>query len=152
MPCAPNAVQSAMRLVLDTNVVIAAVLGDGPPSRLIELATEGVIDPLSSDALIDELADVLSREHVVRRLARKGRAAAEVLTLYEDLVERIVPAGIARTVSDPDDDAVLACALAARVDLVVSGDKVVRNVKSFHHIPILHAGEALTRIEKQQGG
>ena len=33
-----------MRLVPDTNVVIAAVMGSGPPSRIIELATEGVID------------------------------------------------------------------------------------------------------------
>jgi putative PIN family toxin of toxin-antitoxin system len=142
----PSSVPSAMRLVLDTNVVIAAVMGEGPPSRLIELAAEGSIDLVSSDTLIAELADVLSREHIARRLARKGRSAAEVLALYEDLVERIVPAEIARTVSDPDDDAVLACALAAGADLIVSGDKAVRNVKSFHRIPILHAGEALARI------
>ena len=135
-----------MRLVLDTNVVIAAVMGDGPPSRLIELATEGFVDLFSSDTLIAELADVLSREHITRRLARKGRSAAEVLALYEDLVERIVPVEIARTVSDPDDDAVLACALAAGADLIVSGDKAVRNVKSFQRIPIVHAGEALRRI------
>lgn len=137
-----------MRLVLDTNVVIAAVMGDGPPSRLIELATEGVIDLYSSENLIAELADVLAREHITRRLARKGQSGAEVLALYEDLVERIVSAEITRTVSDPDDDAVLACALAAGADLIVSGDKAVRNVKSFQRIPIVHAGEALARIHQ----
>jgi putative PIN family toxin of toxin-antitoxin system len=135
-----------MRLVLDTNVVIAAVMGDGPPSRLIELAAEGSIDLVSSETLIAELADVLSREHITRRLAREGRTAAEVLALYEDLVERIVPAEIARTVSDPDDDAVLACALAAQVDLIVSGDTSVRNLKSFQRIPIIGPAEALKRI------
>jgi len=129
MPRAPSGALSAMRLVLDTNVVIAAVMGAGPPSRLIELATEGSIELFSSATLIAELDEVLQREHITRRLARKGRTAAEVLTLYEDLVERIIPAEIARTVSDPDDDAVLACALAAGVDLIVSGDKAVRNLR-----------------------
>ncbi|MCC6535065.1 MAG: putative toxin-antitoxin system toxin component, PIN family [Burkholderiales bacterium] len=84
----PSGVPRAMRLVLDTNVVIAAVMGAGPPSRLIDLATEGSIDLISSDVLIAELTDVLHREHITRRLARKGRTAAEVIALYEDLVER----------------------------------------------------------------
>lgn len=148
----PSGVPSAMRLVLDTNVVIAAVMGAGPPSRLIELATEGAIDLFSSDTLIAELADVLSREHVTRRLARKGRSADEILTLYEDLVERIIPAEIARTVSDPDDDAVLACALAAAVDLIVSGDKQLLNLKTFQRIPIVYASDALDRIEHNISG
>ena len=140
-----------MRLVLDTNVVIAAVMGDGPPGQLIELAAEGSIDLVSSETLVTELADVLSREHVTRRLARKGRTPAEVLALYEDLVERIVPAQIARTVSDPDDDAVLACALAAGADLIVSGDAQLLNLKSFHRIPIVNAAAALTFIAKPCG-
>lgn len=134
-----------MRLVLDTNVVVAAVMGDGPPSRLIELAMEGAIELVSSDTLIAELADVLQRDRVARRLARKGRHPAEVLALYEDLVDRVVAAQIARTVHDPDDDAVLACALGAGADLIVSGDHAVRNVKSFQRIPIVSAAEALHR-------
>jgi len=149
MPRAPSGARSAMRLVLDTNVVIAAVMGAGPPSRLIELATEGAIDLFSSDTLIAELANVLSRTHVTRRLARKGRTSTEVLTLYEDLAERIIPAEIARTVSDPDDDAVLACALAASVDLIVSGDADLLNLKHYQHITIVSPAQALARIEQQ---
>lgn len=76
------------------------------------------------------------------------RIAADVLTLYQDLVDRIIPAEISRTVSDPDDDAVLACALAAGVDLIVSGDKRVLNLKSFQNIPILKPADAVTRIEQ----
>ena len=149
MPCAPSGAPSAMRLVLDTNVVIAAVLGSGTPSRLIELATEGAIDLFTSDELVAELSEVLQREHVSRRLVRRGRSAAEVLALYEDLAERITPAGISRTVSDPDDDAVLAAALAIGADLIVSGDTDVRNLKSFHRIRIVSAAEAIARIEQQ---
>ncbi len=45
-----------------------------------------------------------------------------------------------------DDDAVIACALAAHADLIVSGDKRLRNMKTYQGIPIVNATEALTRL------
>jgi predicted nucleic acid-binding protein len=72
-----------------------------------------------------------------------------VLALFEALAERIVPASIARTAPDPDDDAVLGCALAARADLIVSGDKHLRDLKSFHRIPILSPADALAVVAPQ---
>lgn len=87
-----------MRLLLDTNVVVAAIVGSGAPTRLIELASDGGIDLFTSDPLVAELAEVLDRARVARRLERKNRSAREVLSLYETLAERIVPASIARRV------------------------------------------------------
>jgi len=49
---------------------------------------------------------------------------------------------------DPDDDAVLACALAARADLIVSGDEDLRVLAIFKNIPIVAAAEALARLDK----
>jgi predicted nucleic acid-binding protein len=69
-----------------------------------------------------------------------------VVALYEALVERIVPASITRTAEDPDDDDVLACALAAGADVVVSGDKRLRDLKSFHGIPILSPADTLAAV------
>jgi len=136
-----------MRLVLDTNVVIAAVLGSGAPLRLIQLATEGEIDLFTSELLLAELAEVLDRSHISRRLERKNRSAPEVLSLYETLAQRVPPAQITPVVlADSDDDAVLACAIAASADAIISGDKALRNLKSFHRIPILDAAEALAGI------
>lgn len=146
MPSAPSVALGAMRLVLDTNVVVSAVLGSGAPTRLIELATEREIELVSSSELLAELADVLAREHIASRLERKERTAPEVFALYEALAEAVLSASIARTASDPDDDAVLACALAAGADLIVSGDMRLRNLKSFHRIPILGPAEALAAI------
>ncbi|MGH7490734.1 MAG: putative toxin-antitoxin system toxin component, PIN family, partial [bacterium] len=93
-----------MRLVLDTNVVISAALGSGAPTRLIELATEGEIALATSAALLAELADVLEREHLALRLARRNRSRAELIALYESLADLVEPASIARTAPDPDDD------------------------------------------------
>jgi len=60
---------------------------------------------------------------------------------------RIVePVHIQRTSIDPDDDAVLATALAAPADLIVSGDTHLLDLKSFHRIPIITAAEAVNRI------
>lgn len=135
-----------MRLMLDSNVVVSALLGSSAPTRLIELAAEGAFDLFTSEALLAELAEVLDRENITRRLESKHRSAPEVFALYEALAERVVPASIARTATDDDDDAVLGCALAAGADLIVSGDKGLRNLKSFHRIPILSPADALAAI------
>lgn len=135
-----------MRLVLDTNVALSAVLGESAPRRLIELATEGEIELFSSAELLAEFSEVLARKRILRRFERKRRSAPEALALYEALVETVLPASITATASDPDDDAVLACALAAGVDLIVSGDRHLRNLKSFHRIPILNPADALAAI------
>jgi putative PIN family toxin of toxin-antitoxin system len=139
-----------MRLVLDTNVALSAVLGDSAPRRLIELATEGEIALFSSTELLAEFAEVLEREHIRRRFERRRRSAPEALASYEALVESILPASIAPTAPDPDDDTVLACALAAGADLIVTGDKRLRNLKSFHRIPILSPADALATIVSQE--
>jgi predicted nucleic acid-binding protein len=66
------------------------------------------------------------------------------------LAEIIEPATLSGPVSvEPDDDLVLATALAAEAELIVSRDKHLRNLKYFHRIPILNATDALHRIEQQ---
>ena len=135
-----------MRLALDTNVVVSAVLGSSAPTRLIELASERAIDLVTSAPLLKELSVVLARPHIVRRLEIKGRSAAEAFALYEALAEQVIPASISRTAPEPEDDALLACALAAGADLIVSGDGPVRNLKSFHRIPLLGPTEALAIV------
>ena len=59
------------------------------------------------------------------------------------------PASIAATViKDPSDDAVLACALAAEADIIVSRDPHLLNLKTYHGMPIVEAAEAMRLIER----
>jgi len=68
---------------------------------------------------------------------------------YAELATVVTPASILPTIlADPDDDYVLACALAAQADLIVSGDAHLLNLKTYHRIRIVSATEALALIAK----
>ena len=136
-----------MRIVADTNTVVSGLLWSGPPQQLINAARAKQIAFYSSVALIAEFAEVIGREQFAKRLRAAKLSATELVTDYARLAKLVIPADISPTVAgDPDDDQVLACALAARADAIVSGDKRLRNLKAYHGIPIVGAAEALTLI------
>ena len=136
-----------MRVVADTNTIVSALLWQGPPRRLLDLAREGEIELCTSAALLLELADVLSREKFLQRLKMAGVTARELVLGYGALTVRVEPALIAPTVlADADDDAVLACALAAQAEFIVSGDGHLLKLRSYQHIPIVRASELLERL------
>lgn len=89
---------------------------------------------------------MLPRAQFARRLSASKMSVEWLVRRYARLAQRVVAADIGRVASDPDDDAVLACALAAGADLIVSGDAHLFNLKTYHGIPIVNAAEALTRL------
>jgi len=93
---------------------------------------------------------VLSRGKFAVQLSESRFAPAYLLARYTQLATLIGPAEItAPELRDPDDAAVLACALAAQADLIVSGDKHLRNLKTYQNIPIVNAAEALVRLSQR---
>lgn len=141
-----------MRLVLDTNTALSGLLWGGMPGRLIDAAESGRVELASSAALLAELQGVLSREKFARQLAKRGINVADVFDGYAATVNIVTPATIAPTITrDPADDQVLAAALAARADLIVSGDAHLLDVKSFKGIEIVTAREAVERLEHRTG-
>lgn len=139
-----------MRLVLDTGVVFSGLLWRGTVYQLLTALRRRPEVKLSSSAtLFAELADVLSRPESAEQLSLIGKTAKDVLEDYASIVEFVEPAEISRTSPDPDDDAVLACALAAQADLIVSGDSHLLNLKTYQGIPIVGAAEALKQIPQR---
>jgi putative PIN family toxin of toxin-antitoxin system len=90
---------------------------------------------------------VLGYEKLARRIATLHTTIRDLLAGYRSLVEIVPAATISPTViADPDDDHVLACAIAANADFIVSGDKHLLDLKRHQGIEIVNAGEALRRI------
>ncbi len=133
-----------MRIVADTNIVLSGLLWQGPPRRLIDLGRERALTLCTSLTLLAELAEVIGRPKFAQRVQAAGLSAATLVQDYARLAEIVEPALLPTPVSrDPDDDQVLACALAAEAELIVSGDRDLIDLAAFRHIRILTASQAL---------
>ncbi len=142
--------RSAVRVVLDTNTVVSALVWGGTPYELIAAASEERIELYSSPALLEELADVLGRAKFAPRLQQAQRTVAQLIEQYRGLVDVVSAEPIAPTVlADPDDDEVLACAIAAQADVIVSGDADLQRLGRFQDIPIVSPAECLRRLSSQ---
>jgi uncharacterized protein len=105
---------------------------------------------ISSPALLAELAEVIARPQFDAILTRSNTSRERSLAEMHELTEVIAPPPLAQPVCrDPDDDAVLALAIAAKADFIVSGDRDLLSLKSYQGIPIVTPAEALRRVEVQ---
>lgn len=138
-----------MRIVADTNTVVSGLLWSGPPQQIIQAARTGRVELYSSLPLVAEFAEVIGRAQFATRIRAAALSSAQLVADLSRIAKLVVPAEISPTLThDPDDDQVLACALAAGAELTVSGDKALRNLKTYHRIPIVDSSEALRRIEQ----
>lgn len=136
-----------MRIVTDTNVIVSAFLWGGTPRRLLDAVEAQHFELFTSRALVTELEDVLSREKFAEQLRLTRFTSAFLLARYTQLATLITPAEV--TVSelrDPDDAHVLACALAARAEAIVSGDADLHALGSYQGIPVLSPADCLKRF------
>lgn len=134
-----------MRVVADTNVLVAAVIApDGRCGRLLLAATEGRWSVVASPRLLDELAEVLARRKFRRWLPAEDAAAfvSAVSRLAEIHDDPPRPAPITR---DPDDDYLFALATAAGAEAIVTGD-VDLTALDDPPVPVLTPAELLARL------
>ncbi len=136
-----------MRVVADTNIVISGLLWRGPPRRVLDAARDGIIELFTSIALLEELEDVLSREKFAPRLEAAKVTAHELVLGFAALATVVEAEPIEPVIlADPDDDAVLACALAAECEVITSGDSHLLDLKQFKEVRILAASELLIAL------
>jgi putative PIN family toxin of toxin-antitoxin system len=136
-----------LRLVLDTNTVVSALLWQGPPHQLIFRSGTLPLLFFSSPVLLDELEEVLGYSKLAKAVATTHLTPAQLRQRYQRIVTVVEPAVVPPTVlADPDDDHVIACAVAAKADMIVSGDSHLLALKRHQNIPILRVTDALDKL------
>lgn len=147
-----DSMHQPLRLVLDTNVVVAGLLWNGPPRQLLEAVIAGEVELFSSAVLLDELAHTLGYAKFAGRIEAFGTHITALVAQYTALVSLVAPAGVPRIVAnDADDDHVIAAAVAARAELIVTGDrKHLLPIGSHQGIAIVTAREVGEQLEARR--
>jgi putative PIN family toxin of toxin-antitoxin system len=136
-----------MRTIADTNTVISGLLWHGAPRSVLDAARTGQIALFTTAALLAELEDVLLREKFVQRLTQVNLTARDMVLGYAALTTIVETVSIGPVIlDDPDDDEVLACAIAANAKVIVSGDSHLLDLKTYQDIRILSAGDLLALL------
>jgi len=136
-----------VRLVLDTNVVASAILWGGTPRVLLQAAREKRVELFSSTAMLAELTDILGRRKFARKIAASQLTIDQLVDGYAQLAALVRPVTTPRIAPDPDDDVVIGTALAAKADLVVTGDKPLLSVSEHQGVRIASVAQAIEIIE-----
>ncbi len=135
------------RAVLDTNVMVSALLFGGIPGRLIPLWQTRRIVPLLSAEVLKEYLKVLSYpKFKLRPEEIRGLINLELLPYVEPVK---VSSRLRIVKDDPSDDKFLSLALDGRADYVVSGDKHLLEIEFYRKMRIITA-EAFLKIVPAQ--
>jgi putative PIN family toxin of toxin-antitoxin system len=114
---------------------------------LIDAAAANKALIIASVPLLDELQGVLSRRKFSGQLAKLNANAADLFDGYATLVRLVAPASIGPVIlADPDDDIVLATAVAGDAEAIVSGDAHLLGIGEFRGIPIITPAAAVSRL------
>jgi putative PIN family toxin of toxin-antitoxin system len=112
-----------VRVVLDANVLVSAVISTaGPPREIVEAWVQERFELVASAALLGELRDVLARPRF-RRWVSAEVAAEFIAGLAQDALLLEDPPPRPGLSPDPDDDYLITLARAAEADYLVSGDR-----------------------------
>jgi len=133
-----------MRVVLDTNTLISALLFSGTASRLVPLWQSGEITLLLSKAILQEYLRALTYPKFrLSDQAIRGLIEEEVLPFVKTIEVRKRLTVVRR---DPDDNKFLECAVTGGAKYLVTGDRDLLELDSYRGISIVTAGEFLNRM------
>lgn len=111
-----------MRVVLDTNILIAALLVQtGPPATIYTKWTEGAFTLLGCEEQLSELRQTLRKPKIAARI--RPHNAGRMVNALRSFAKTLDSLPSIKCSSDPADNLFLAMAEAGRADFLVTGDK-----------------------------
>ncbi len=131
------------KVVLDTNVLISALVFGGKPRKVLQCAIDGDIHLILSNDLLEELQGVLEG----RKFKYPPSVIQAILNQLTSIAQVVHPTVALHVISkDPDDDRVLECALTGRASIIASGDPHLLDLGEFQGIRILTPAQFLEEI------
>ena len=130
------------RVVLDTNVLVSALIGKGNPKRILELVFSDRVALCLSVAVVDEYSEVLSRPKFSRYPAF-SEAARATLENLKSLALFVEPAQKVSACPDPDDDKFVELAQHSGAAYLITGNKKHFPVESYRGTRIVSPTEFL---------
>jgi putative PIN family toxin of toxin-antitoxin system len=126
-------------VVIDTNVFVSAFLSSaGIPARIVEHWQRQDFEVVVTAALVQEYERSLNYPHVARRHGMGPEEIAQIVAgVAQFSVVVQVGDSIAVVADDPDDDKIIACALAGEADYIVSGDAHLLDLEKYGDVQIL---------------
>lgn len=125
-----------MRVVLDTNVLLSAILFAGTPGRILDAWRAGQVELVMAPDIVDEY--VRAGDKLEERYPDPDVDIQPIIALVVQHA-KVVPINLLPTpgCDDPDDDKLLARTLVSGTEIVVSGDKKLRAVSDYEGIRVL---------------
>ena len=129
-----------IRIVLDTNVLVSAIVFGGNPRRVIESILEGSVHLTLSREILDELEGMLCR----KKFGMSPQIARNISNELVSICDIVAPERRATVMtSDPYDNMVLECAAEAKADYIISGDTHLLDLCEFEGIKIVNPAQFL---------
>ncbi|MEM3712667.1 MAG: putative toxin-antitoxin system toxin component, PIN family [Thermoproteota archaeon] len=133
-----------LKVVLDTNILVSAWFWEGNESKIVEMIENGLVIGYTSPQLMQEFEKVMNYPKF--RLSEDEIASA--IGYYQILLRTIEPKTAVNIIrNDPADNRVLECALSAKANAIITGDKHLLALGKFKNIRILTSTEFLKLIK-----
>ncbi len=135
-------IRNRSNVVLDTNILVSAIVFDGKPARILTLVLEKHIVGVTSKILLSELLEILIKKFDfsksrIKQVERKLVKAFKIVYPKEQIF----------LVRDVDDNRVLEAAVEGNCEYIITGDNDLLELKKFQNISILKPDDFLTLLE-----
>lgn len=132
-----------LKVVLDTNVLISAILFGGKPRKILEKAIRGEIRLCLSEPILEELKGVLQRS----KFDYSPEMIHFILTELMGIADFVKPSETLSVVlEDPEDNKILECAVETRANYIITGDFHLLKLSRYRNIEVLNTVAFLERL------
>jgi putative PIN family toxin of toxin-antitoxin system len=137
-----------MRITLDTNVLISSLIAaGGSADQVVQFVRDGDVEMVLSQFILDELARVLTEKFELP--PKSVQTAVQRFQRFATIVEPVLTIDIIK--EKENDNRILECAVAGKVDYLVTGDKRhILPLRSIQGIPIVTVSQFLQKCQRRK--